>query len=243
MNQFRVQGPDPDLDRIRRYGEVGLPDDAQRELSRMIAEVPDAIEDLDSRPWQVRRRALVALSVLAAGVIGGGLVVVPAAAGIKWAAQTGIFGDPETSTEVDDTEWIDLGQGSAVGVVAESYPDGLDLPAGARAADAVAAVQRLYARLSDGLVQQGTIAMSFETWATCAWEREWLDAFDAGDRARSDAAARWLTDQTNFPITVDHDGGGVIDQLLQVGRSAADGDRATVQDDFNRGCDRLLDGA
>lgn len=243
MNDFHSTEPDLDHDRLRRGGEVELPDAAQRELVRLMTEIPDATERIDTHVRSVRHRRTIVGGVLAAGVIGGCLVAVPATATMNWAAQTGIFGNPDMSTEVDDTEWIDLGQGGAADVVAASYPDALELPPGARAVDAVAAVRRLYAQLADGNVQQGTIATSYETWAICAWEREWLDAFDVDDRARADSAARWLSNEVNFPLTRAHDGGGILDQLLSIGRSAVDGDRSAVQADYDRGCDRLLGGA
>jgi hypothetical protein len=232
-----------DVARLRRLGTVDLPAAVRGELETLVGEVPHVGEHFSPRSPRVRRRGSVILAVIGIGVVGGCLAAVPAAATINWAAQTGVFGNPDTSTEVDDTEWIDLGQGGAADVVAASYPEGIELPPGVRAADAVVAVRRLYARLADGNVQQGTIATSYETWGVCAWEREWLDAFDADDLPRAGTAGRWLSNAGNFPLTRAHDGGGILDQVLQVGQSAVDRDRSAVQSDYDRGCDRLLDGA
>lgn len=240
MKPLQNDDEDADFDRVRQYGEVVLHDDVLEGLAALSAAVPDVEHDSLGRRSGHARRASAIAGLVIAGAVGGGLIAVPAAAGIKWAAQTGVFGDPETSTEVDDTEWIDLGRSGASDVIAEAYPEYLELPPGVVARDLIAGVRGVFAGLPPGQVQEGTFVTTYESWAICAWQGEWLAAFDGGDGARADRAARWLSDPSNFPSTQAHDGGGVIDVLLTFAKAATEGDRTGVQRGYEfNACDRI----
>jgi hypothetical protein len=240
MKPTQNHDEDADFDRVRQYGEVDLDGDVLRHLATLSAAVPDLEDDSTGRGTRRARRASAIAVLVIAGAVGGGLIAVPAAAGIKWAAQTGVFGDPETSTEVDDTEWIDLGGNGASDVIAEAYPEYLELPPGVVARDLIAGVRGVFAGLPPGRVQEGTFVTTYESWAICAWQGEWLTAFDVGDGARADRAARWLSDPGNFPSTRAHDGGGVIDVLLTFAKAATEGDRAGVERGYEfNSCERI----
>ncbi|TFB48708.1 hypothetical protein [Cryobacterium tagatosivorans] len=175
-------------------------------------------------------------------------VAVPAAAFTSWLARTGEFGDPSTSTEVDDTEWIDLGAPDAPQIVIEAYPDYLTLPKGVPREAAIADVSRIFAKLDldaggEGLAQEGLMTQTYENFAICAWTGDWLTAHLASDAAREDRAATWLGDTGNFPSMVAHDGGGVTDALLSFAAAAHDGDVKTVHQAFDmQSCGERLGG-
>lgn len=118
-----------------------------------------------------------------------------AAAFTSWLARTGEFGDPSTSTEVDDTEWIDLGAPDAPQVVIEAYPDYLTLPKGMPREVAIADVSRIFTKLGldaggQGLAQEGLMTQTYETFAICAWTGAWLNAHEASAAAREVAQPR-----------------------------------------------------
>jgi hypothetical protein len=171
-------------------------------------------------------------------VLAGAGVAVPATALTSWLARTGEFGDPATGTEVDDTEWIDLGAPDAPQVVIDAYPDYLTLPDEVPPEAAIADVSRIFDRMSaeaggQALAQEGLVTQTYEFVAICAWTSEWLDSHDASDTARADRAATWLGDTENYPAVVSHDGGGVIDALLGFAAAAREGDAKTVQKLFD----------
>lgn len=193
------------------------------------------------RRWSPRARAVVTL--VTASLVAGLGIAAPAVALAMFAAQTGRFGDPTTSTEEDSTEWLDLSAADLPDAVAAAYPAGLLLPPSVERADAVAKVQAIFDRFAadGGEAQTGLAATTFEFWANCAWTNEWLVADELDDQTRRERAVQWLSEPGNFPSIVANDGGGVVDQMLEAADSAAQGDRESVEDSYRYGnCSDML---
>ena len=175
-------------------------------------------------------------------------VAIPAAALTSWLARTGEFGDPETSTEVDESEWIMLGADDAPQVVIEAYPDYLTLPEGVPPEAAIAGVSKIFTRLDtesagQGRVQESLMVQTYESFAICAWTGDWLTAQKAADSEREDLAVEWLSDTDNFRTIVANDGGGVTDRLLSFAAGARDGDVELVETSYTQQvCDQILSG-
>ncbi|TFD01634.1 hypothetical protein E3T25_10435 [Cryobacterium sandaracinum] len=191
-----------------------------------------------------RRRRLVIGSLIALAGVG---VAVPAVA-TSILTRTGEFGDPSTSTEVDDTEWISLGADDAPQVVVDAYPDYLTLPATVPKEAAIAGVGAIFTRLDvesggQGLAQEGLMTQTYESFAICAWTDDWLKAHKADDADRQKRAAEWLGDTDNFRTLVANDGGGVTDRLMEVAAGARDGDVDLMETSYTEQvCDQILGG-
>jgi hypothetical protein len=189
---------------------------------------------------RARGKRLVVGGVIA---LAGLTVAVPAAALTSWLARTGEFGAPASSTEVDDTEWIDLGAPDAPEVVVEAYPAYLTLPPSVRPDDAIGSVSRVFEKMSDGIAQEGLMTQTYEFFAVCAWSGEWLSAEQSSDTARQDDATGWLSDPSNYPSIVEHDGGGVVDSIVERAQAGRDGDVTAVEELHSMGtCEGLLEG-
>ena len=173
------------------------------------------------------------MTLLVASLVAGVGVAGPAIALATFAAQTGRFGDPSTSTEEDPTEWLDLSASDLPDAVAAAYPAGLQLPPGADASEAVRKVQSIFGRFaavdSKTRGQERLATTTYEFWATCAWTNESLITDDLTDIERRGRAGSWLGDPENFPSIVAHDGGGVLDPLFLFADAAAQGNRDTVE--------------
>ncbi len=182
-------------------------------------------------------------------VLAGAGVALPATALTAWLARTGEFGNPTTSTEVDDAEWIDLGAPDAPQVVIDAYPAYLTLPDDVPREAAIANVSRIFDRMSEeagakALAQEGLMTQTYEGFALCAWTDEWLAAHESSDAEQADLAATWLSDTGNYPALVANDGGGVINAILGFAAAAREGDAATVEEfwDIQACGDRGLNG-
>lgn len=184
------------------------------------------------RSW-LRRRPITGVVlgvILAAGAVG-----VPAAA-VSWLAHTGVFGGP--GTETDDSEWIGADASDAPQAIRELYPTWMDLPSGTDRENAENVVTALNARSVDQakeedpdghvLTQATNIQRMFESYGRCAWYRTWIEAYDAHDDRSLDVAGRAIEESTRWPATVSTDGGGVVEHLREVARSAASEDRSAM---------------
>lgn len=225
--------------RIRALGKLRSTPGVRDEIETLAT----MLEDPGTRSAVARslpRRRYRALSsghrMLVGGLIAvaGAGVAVPAVALTSWLARTGEFGNPATSTEVDDTEWIDLGAADAPQVVTDAYPAYLTLPDDVPPESAIADVSRIFDKMSAGaggqaLAQEGLMTQTYEFFAICAWTGEWLGAHETSDAARAERAAAWLSNTESYPALVSHDGGGVIDSLLGFAAAARDGDAKTVK--------------
>ncbi len=160
--------------RIRALGQLRFSEEVHDETEALTLLFEDpAVRSAAARNPRLpgRFRALSRGHRLLAGgliALAGAGVAVPAAAFTSWLARTGEFGDPSTSTEVDDTEWIDLGAPDAPQVVIEAYPDYLTLPKGMPREVAIADVSRIFTKLGldaggQGLAQEGLMTQTYET--------------------------------------------------------------------------------
>ena len=239
-------------DRIRALGQVHVSSgthDATQALATMLEdpEVRASVEPDRRRRFSglSRRHRFVVGSLIALAGVG---VAVPAVAISSLLAHTGDFGDPSTSTEVDDTEWIALGAEDAPQVVIDAYPAYLTLSEGVPKEAAIADVSRMFARMSDeaggqALAQEGLMTQQYENFAMCAWTDEWLTAHKSSDKSGEALATSWISDFDNYRAFVANDGGGVKDRLTVVAAAANDGDAATMKDSFDElGCDSRLGG-
>jgi hypothetical protein len=244
---------DPEA-RIRALGTLRFSPRANDEVAALTSMLEDpAVRSAAGRGLPRRKYRLLSRGhrMLVGGliVLAGAGVAVPATALTAWLARTGEFGDPATSTEVDDTEWIDLGAPDAPQVVIDAYPSYLTLPDDVLQGAAIADVSRIFERMSadaggQALAQEGLMIQTYEGFAMCAWTDEWLDAHESSDAARADRAATWLSDTKNYPALVANDGGGVIDAILGFASAAHEGDAETVEKFYDiQACgDRGLNG-
>lgn len=181
--------------------------------------------------WRRRPIAGVVIGVvLAAGAVG-----VPAAA-VSWLAHTGVFGG--TGTETDDSEWIGVDASDAPQAIRELYPSWMVLPSGTDRENAEKVVAALNTRSVDQakdedpdghvITQATNIQRMFESYGRCAWYRTWIEAYDARDNRSLARASRTIEEATRWPATVSTDGGGVVEHLSEVARSAAGDDRSAI---------------
>ncbi|GAA1527470.1 hypothetical protein BJ978_001432 [Agromyces terreus] len=239
---------DPELRaRLRPLGGVRLDEAlavAARELAVQLED--ESVRSAafgESRRTSRRRSGVIVASVLAAVLAAG--IAVPVTAVANWlSARTGDYGDTSRGTQEDNTEWLNLAGEDLPAVIAEAYPDGLQLPASLGREDAIERVDATVSRLGsepNSFVQEGAITTTFEFWAICAWYDEWLDADADDESARRAVASDWLLDQAHYPSIVANDGGGVVDRLQEIARSAAAGDRSLVEAGYGESaCDGLL---
>lgn len=232
--------------RIRALGALRPSSAVHQETAALIDSLENAAlrQALEQENRRDRARAR-GKRVLVGGVIAlaGLTVTVPAAALTSWLARTGEFGDPASSTEVDDTEWIDLAAPDAPEVVVEAYPTYLTLPTSVGRDDAIASVSRVFEKMSDGIAQEGLMSQTYEFFAVCAWSGEWLAAERSSDTARQDHATDWLSDPSNYPSIVEHDGGGVVDSIVERAEAGRAGDATAVEELHQIGtCKGLLEG-
>lgn len=164
------------------------------------------------------------------------LVVLPvgATAVASLSAHTGEYGDPDTSTEVNDrSEWLGLSADDAPAVIVDLYDPAVPLPEGAVASDVINPVAQTLAKMGivpDGesgavATQESTVKTLFEKAARCLWYREWLEADSDDSVTRLGAATEGIAASATWPATVASDGGGVVDTIVVIGQSAASGDR------------------
>lgn len=218
--------------RIRELGRIRSNTGVSHEIESLTAllEDPQQRSSAERGLPRWRYRALArSHRILAGGIIvlAGLGVAVPAAALTSWLARTGDFGDPATSTEVDDSEWIDLGASDAPQVVREAYPNYLTLPDGIQREAVIGEVSRIFERLnadSEGQsrAQEGLMTQTYEHIAICAWAGEWLDGYANDDAPREARATAWLNDPDNYREFVS--GGGAVDAMLRFATAAKNGD-------------------
>ncbi|WP_313539484.1 hypothetical protein [Leifsonia aquatica] len=204
-------------------------------LTRVLDQLsdPEVRSGLTPQPVWWRRRPLLGATlgiIFTVGVVG-----VPAAAAVEWLAHTGIFGGQ--GTEVDKSEWIGVDASDAPTAISGLYPAWMPLPPGTTRADAEGKVTSLYNRGVDEaldetpghvLTQETDIKRMFESYGRCAWYRAWIDADQTHDEAALALATKTIDEATSWPATVSTDGGGVVEHLREIARSAAEGDRNAV---------------
>lgn len=225
--------------RIRALGRLQVSARAEAEMEELttLLEDPDVRSAAEPRSPVWRYRAMSRGNRLLVGgliALAGVGVAVPATALTAWLARTGEFGSPATSTEEDATEWIDLSAPDAPQVVVDAYPEYLTLPDGLSRDAAIAKVSQVFAKLDieaggQSIAQEGSITETYEFFAVCAWAGEWLYGQESADAARADRAASWLGDIGNYPSVVAHDGGGVVDSILNAAAAARAGDAKVVE--------------
>lgn len=184
-----------------------------------------------SRPS--RRRWLLWATALAAAVSLG----VPAGAvATGFAARTGWFGSPNpgddrstsTSTESDDSEWLDLGAEDLPGVVASLYPEWLPLAPGVDRAEIITRVTEAMAQ-PDALGQQTLVLRTFEYEVYRDWISAWIAAHRSGNTVEQARAAEVLRDAADWPAMVATDGGGVTDLMRAFAARISAGDAEAAQ--------------
>jgi hypothetical protein len=181
-----------------------------------------------------RRHRLVIGSLIALAGMGVG---VPAVA-TSLLARTGEFGDPTTSTEEDDTEWIDPGAQDASQVVIDAYPQYLTLPPGMPKNAAIADVSRWVAKASGGVgpgqavMQEGLITQIYEFFGVCAWTDVWLTAQESGNKSDQALATAWLTDTDNYRQYMGVAAPSAFDRMTDVAAAAAAGEPQLIEETF-----------
>lgn len=239
--------------RIRALGEVRVSagvHDATEALTAML-EDPKLRASLEPNRRRgirglSRRHRMVIGSLIALAGVG---VAVPAVAITSLLAHTGKFGDPSTSTEVDDTEWIALGAEDAPQVVKDAYPDYLTLPEGMPKEAAIGDVSRIFARMTaeaggQGLAQEGLMTQTYETFGICAWTDAWLTAHVSSDKADEARATTWISDFDNYRKFTSYATGGVRERMAVIAAAAATGDVEIMKEAYTENsCDVRLGGA
>ncbi|TFD46976.1 hypothetical protein E3T55_16535 [Cryobacterium frigoriphilum] len=223
-------------DRMRALGQVRISAgarDATRALTMTLDDpaVRDAIAPEPRRRFAglSRRHRLVVGSLVALLGIGVG---VPAVA-TSLLARTGEFGDPATSTEVDDTEWIDPGADDLPQVIIDAYPDYLTLPPGMPENMAIADTSRLMGRMGaehevgQAVVQEGYVTQVYETFAICAWTDVWLGAHASSDAAAEALATAWIGDFDNYRAV--SSSVSIRDRMTVIAQGAAAGNPGIVK--------------
>jgi hypothetical protein len=246
MNDFA----DDVEDRVRALGEVRVTagaHDATQALAAMFEdpEVRASVEATRGRRFSgfSRRHRIVVGSLIA---LAGMSVTVPAVAITSLLARTGEFGSG--TGEADDTEWIALGADDAPQVVVEAYPDYLTLPDGMPREVAIAAVSRIFERMTAGagghsLAQEGLMTQTYETFAMCAWTDEWLTAHESSNETDEAVATAWLGDFDNLRAFLAADGGGIREYLTSVAVAAENGDVGAMEHTYDEsGCESQLSG-
>ncbi|TFC88974.1 hypothetical protein [Cryobacterium sp. TMT3-29-2] len=226
-------------DRIGALGHVRMSagaHDATQALTTLFEdpEVRTAIEPARRRRFKEfsRRHRLIVGSLIAVVSLGVG---VPAVA-TSILARTGEFGDPSTSTEVDETEWIDPGAEGVAQVVIDAYPEYVELPPGMPKNAAIADTSRLLPGsgteqpAGKALVQEGFATQLYETFGICAWTDVWLTAQASSDPDDEALATAWLSDAENYPrFSTDQ---SIKDRMADIAAAASHGDTATMKDAY-----------
>lgn len=220
--------------RIAALGTVSPPSAVRDETMALVTRLEDAEVRRSAERTRHRGRAFVrgkAAIVGAAIALAGITVAVPATALSTWLARTGEFGDPSTSTEVDDSEWIDLTQPDASEVVIEAYPETLTLPDGVTRGDAIRSVSKDFERMSDGIAQEGLMTQHYEFFAICAWANDWYEADAASDESRAERASAWLLTTENYPelTSMAAQGSNVVEVLLGFVEQGRQGDLSELK--------------
>ena len=177
-----------------------------------------------------RRRRLVIGAVIALAGVGA---AIPAVAS-SILARTGEFGDPSTSTEVDDSEWIDPGADGASQVVIDAYPDYLTLPPGMPKNAAIADTSRLMGSMGaehavgQAVVQEGYVTQLYESFGICAWTDVWLTAHASSDTATEALATAWIGDFDNYRAFASSE--SILDRMTIIATAARNGDPGIVNE-------------
>lgn len=227
--------------RLRALGQVRVSagaHDATHALTTLLEdpEVRAAIEPARRGRFSglTRHRHLVIGSLIALAGIGVG---VPAVA-TSILARTGEFGDPTTSTEVDDTEWIDIGAEDAAQVVIDAYPEYLTLPPGMPKDAAIADVSRWFTKVAGGtgpgqaVMQEGLIIQIYEVFGVCAWTDVWLSAEESGDASDQAPATAWITDTDNYRQFMGAAAPSAFDRMTDVAAAAAAGEPRLIEETY-----------
>jgi hypothetical protein len=197
-------------------------------------------------PRKTRSRVFLWVAILVAGVVTLGAVSPAVADGVHhFFAQTGWFGSPNlpgvgesptTTTESDNSEWINTGRSDFVAYSASIFPSYISLPVGYDRATYASAVAKTIRPPQGGLMQATGIVDDFETYSRCVWMQTWLAADSSHDTAAMKAAASVLTTSATWPATVATDGGGMVAGFEVVASGASRGDPTPVQHEYLLNC-------
>lgn len=226
--------PDADLDRLLRMADPGPGPDVRAlvdEIGRAVL-AAHPVQSTARHGTGLRRRWGMAAAV---GVVAALLTATTAVAvSAVVSARTGEYGKPG-NTENDTSEWLRTNGDDYREVVEELRPTEVPVPPGFS-----------YARDVDGFIEWTTkepaslqvtmVRGSYAFWAVCAWEREWLAAYAAGDESRRTAATAILREVPSWPLIVATDGGGTVDHLRTVAEAADRGDGDPVRRDVQNNC-------
>jgi hypothetical protein len=226
--------------RIRALGQVRSSSGARaatEALTRAL-EHPEVRAGLEPHRRQrrggfSRRRRLIVGSFIALVGVGVG---VPAVA-TSLLARTGEYGDPSTSTEVDDTEWIDPGAEGLPQVVIDAYPEYLTLPPDMPQNMAIADTSRLMGGMGaehpagEAVVQEGYVTQLYESFAICAWTDTWLTAHSESDAATEARATAWIGDSENYRRVSESE--SILERMTVIAKAAADGNPGIVKGIYN----------
>lgn len=228
--------------RIRALGQVRVTAGAHDATQALTALLEDPEIRAANEPTRrrraagfIRRHRLVIGSLIA--LIGVG-VAVPAV-GNSLHARTGVFGDSSTSTEMDDTEWIDPGAEDAPQVVIEAFPEYLTLAPGVPKNAAIADVTRLVAKIGadegpgESRMQEGLIMQFYEDFAMCTWTDSWITAHASGNEDDEALAASWISDTDNYRTEFGSGAQSYVDRMTAVAAAAAAGEPKLIRETYS----------
>jgi hypothetical protein len=205
-----------------------------------------ALASATTGPRKTRGRVFLWVAILVAGVLTVGAVSPAVADGVNhYFAQTGWFGSPNppgvgaphtTTTESDNSEWINTGRSDFVAYSASVFPLYISLPVGYDRGAYASAVAKTIRPPQGGFMQATGIVDDFETYSRCVWMQTWLRADSSHDTATMKAAASELTASATWPATVATDGGGIVTGYEAVASGASREDSTPVQHEYSLNC-------
>ncbi|GGF03367.1 hypothetical protein [Mycetocola zhadangensis] len=195
-----------------------------------------------SPPRRRRRIAAIWTTVVLVGLVG---IATPAVATVqRFLAQTGVFsslesdGDEGEETEVTPGyEWIEATARDYADYALTVYDLTLPLPDGYTASDVGIRVAAQQVEIAGGygssvLQQESNVRRTYESAVRCVWISSWLKAEEEGDAAQQNASAEVLLQSASWPMTVETDGGGVVDSLVKYAEGARAGDVGLVKEAY-----------
>lgn len=179
-----------------------------------------------SRPRRRTRSRRTSLALALVVLLG-----IPSAAVATYVGiHTGFFPAAGDTESEPGEEYLDTSQPGIVSVVRQ-LTVGVPLPAG----DGWGPLLARYPA-EEGLMQRSGLGVAVEHYARCRWDRAYLRADAAGDRAARERAARVIATSARWRYTVATDGGGVVALYERQGRTALRGDARLVRRDWRANC-------